>query len=34
MTPGEQTADILHWRLDVIFGEDASRSRKDMSPLN
>ncbi len=24
----------LHWRLDVIFAEDASRARKDMSPLN
>ncbi|GHU60203.1 putative transposase YncI [Clostridia bacterium] len=24
----------LHWRLDVTFGEDASRARKDNSPLN
>ena len=24
----------LHWRLDVIFREDASRARKDNSPLN
>ena len=24
----------LHWSLDVIFGEDASRARKDNSPLN
>lgn len=24
----------LHWRLDVIFHEDASRVRKDNSPLN
>ena len=24
----------LHWSLDVIFGEDASKARKDMSPLN
>ncbi len=24
----------LHWRLDVIFAEDSSRARKDMSPLN
>lgn len=24
----------LHWSLDVIFGEDSSRARKDMSPLN
>ena len=24
----------LHWCLDVIFDEDASRARKDMSPLN
>jgi len=24
----------LHWKLDVIFREDASRSRKDNSPLN
>ncbi len=24
----------LHWTLDVIFGEDASRARKDHSPLN
>ena len=24
----------LHWSLDVIFDEDASRARKDMSPLN
>lgn len=24
----------LHWCLDVIFHEDASRSRKDNSPLN
>lgn len=24
----------LHWRLDVIFHEDASRARKDNSPLN
>lgn len=24
----------LHWCLDVIFGEDASRARKDNSPLN
>lgn len=23
-----------HWCLDVIFDEDASRARKDMSPLN
>ena len=24
----------LHWRLDVIFREDASKARKDNSPLN
>lgn len=24
----------LHWQLDVIFHEDDSRARKDMSPLN
>jgi predicted transposase YbfD/YdcC len=24
----------LHWRLDVVFREDASRARKDNSPLN
>ena len=24
----------LHWCLDVIFDEDASRARKDLSPLN
>ena len=24
----------LHWCLDVIFNEDASRARKDLSPLN
>lgn len=24
----------LHWRLDVIFREDASRARRDNSPLN
>ncbi|MDO4988684.1 MAG: ISAs1 family transposase [Synergistes sp.] len=24
----------LHWNLDVIFREDASRARKDNSPLN
>lgn len=24
----------LHWQLDVTFGEDASRARKDNSPLN
>ena len=24
----------LHWRLDVTFGEDAARQRKDNSPLN
>jgi len=24
----------LHWRLDVIFGEDSARARKDNSPLN
>lgn len=24
----------LHWRLDVIFHEDASRARKDNFPLN
>lgn len=24
----------LHWSLDVVFDEDASRARKDMSPLN
>ena len=24
----------LHWSLDVIFREDASRARKDNSPLN
>ena len=24
----------LHWCLDVIFREDASRARKDFSPLN
>ena len=24
----------LHWSLDVIFREDASRAKKDMSPLN
>ena len=24
----------LHWCLDVIFREDASRARKDHSPLN
>ena len=24
----------LHWRLDVIFREEANRVRKDLSPLN
>ena len=24
----------LHWQLDVTFGEDGSRARKDNSPLN
>lgn len=24
----------LHWSLDVIFGEDSSKARKDLSPLN
>ena len=24
----------LHWRLDVTFGEDSARARKDNSPLN
>jgi predicted transposase YbfD/YdcC len=24
----------LHWQLDVAFGEDSSRTRKDNSPLN
>ena len=24
----------LHWCLDVIFDEDASRAKKDLSPLN
>jgi predicted transposase YbfD/YdcC len=24
----------LHWCLDVVFGEDSSRARKDNSPLN
>lgn len=24
----------LHWCLDIIFDENASRTRKDMSPLN
>ena len=24
----------LHWCLDVIFDEDSSRARKNMSPLN
>ena len=24
----------LHWQLDVTFGEDSSRARKDHSPLN
>ena len=24
----------LHWCLDVIFEEDSSKARKDMSPLN
>ncbi|WP_411046416.1 ISAs1 family transposase, partial [Treponema primitia] len=24
----------LHWALDVTFGEDASRARKDHSPVN
>ena len=24
----------LHWCLDVIFNEDASRARKDLAPLN
>lgn len=24
----------LHWCLDVVFREDASRARKDNSPLN
>ncbi|MCI5957827.1 MAG: ISAs1 family transposase, partial [Clostridiales bacterium] len=24
----------LHWCLDVIFDEDTSRARKDLSPLN
>lgn len=24
----------LHWCLDVVFGEDASRAKKDNSPLN
>ena len=24
----------LHWQLDVTFGEDSAKSRKDNSPLN
>ena len=24
----------LHWCLDVVFGEDSSKARKDNSPLN
>ena len=24
----------LHWCLDIIFNEDASRARKDLAPLN
>jgi len=24
----------MHWALDVIFDEDFSKARKDMSPLN
>lgn len=24
----------IHWALDVIFDEDSSRARKDMSPIN
>lgn len=24
----------LHWPLDIVFGEDASKARKDLSPLN
>ena len=24
----------LHWRLDVVFGEDSSRIRKDNAPEN
>ena len=24
----------LHWQLDVTFGEDSARTRKDNSPLN
>ena len=24
----------LHWALDIVFDEDSSRARKDMSPLN
>ena len=24
----------LHWALDIVFEEDSSRARKDMSPLN
>ena len=24
----------LHWRLDVTFGEDDARTRKDNAPLN
>jgi predicted transposase YbfD/YdcC len=24
----------LHWHLDVTFGEDKSRERKDNAPLN
>ena len=24
----------LHWSLDVVFGEDSSRAKKDLSPLN
>ncbi len=28
------TGLLKHWCLDVIFDEDSSRARKDMSPLN
>ena len=24
----------LHWQLDVVFNEDAARSRKNYAPLN
>ena len=28
------TRHALHWQLDVSFGEDAARNRKDNGPAN